>query len=137
METLQLLRKFVNQRPGLNFKDYGDRTIYRRESREITKDLHDFNEVLNVARFRVPDLDSKVKDYLQKTSGRLLMDEKERLVYHEGQYFPTEYRPAATRVIANILWEQIRQDKTLETGHDIRKKLSKMLSKRVMKNYFN
>ena len=136
METVQLLTRFARQRPGLNFDDYGDRKIYDKESREITKDLHDYEEVLGVAVMYIDDLDSKVKTYLQNSSGRLTMRADGKLEYITGQYFPTEYRPAATSVLTTLLWRHVSNDETLKTGHDIRKKLSKMLSKRVRRNYY-
>jgi hypothetical protein len=136
METVQLLTKFVRQRPGLDFCNYGDRLIYQREMREITKDLHDFNEVLRVASIYIDDIDSKLKAYLQQCTGRLTMVEDGKLQYITGQYFPTEYRPAATRILTSLLWDYVRKNYAVETGDDIRKKLRNMLSRRVMKNYF-
>lgn len=134
--AVQLLSKFAHQRPGLDFHNYGDVRAYRQESREITKDLHDFSEVLSLCRWYVPDLDIKIESHLRNSSGRLTMKEDGKLEYITGQYFPTEYRPAATSVLTRILWNHVAKDETLKTGHDIRKKLSKMLSRRVMKNYF-
>ena len=43
--TLDLLQKFVDQRPGLNFADYGDVRAYRNEAAEITRDRADFYEL--------------------------------------------------------------------------------------------
>lgn len=139
----QLLTKFANQRPGLDFCNYGDVRAYRQESREITKDLHDFSEMLRYASLRVKGLDEKIEAYLKNSSGRLRLDEQGRLEYITGQYFPTEYRPASARVLADIIWADYRDEKradgtpVYETGHDIRKALGKWLSRRVMKNYFN
>ena len=42
VNALELLTKFAYQRPGLDFADYGEIKYYRQDSREITKDLHDF-----------------------------------------------------------------------------------------------
>jgi hypothetical protein len=140
---IQLLTKFANQRPGLDFQDYADVQLFRQESRGITKDLHDFTELLRYARLRVNNLDDKIEAYLRTTSGRLRLDEHGMLEYVTGQYFPTEYRPASARVLANIIWADYRDEKradgtpVYETGHDIRKELSRWLSRRVMKNYFN
>jgi hypothetical protein len=139
---IQVLTKFANQRPGLDFHDYGDVKSYRQESREITKDLHDFTELLRYARLRVNNLDEKIESYLKSTSGRLMIDEYDRLEYITGQYFPTEYRPAAARVLADIIWADYRDEKTADgvpiyaTGHDIRKALRQWFGRRVMKNYF-
>lgn len=139
----QLLTKFANQRPGLDFHNYGDVRAYRQESREITKDLHDFTELRRYASLYVKDLDSKIEQYLKRTSGRLRIDEQGRLEYITGQYFPTEYRPAAARVLADIIWMEYRDEKkadgtpVYETGHDMRKALGQWFGKRIMKYYFN
>lgn len=142
LNAIELLCKFVNQRAGLNFADYGDRTIYMRESREITKDRADFYEFLNLAHRLVDDLNSKLINHLTNTSDRLTL-ENNKLKYITGQYFPTEYRPAATRAIKSIIWDAIRTQKNdkgefiYETGDQIRAVFKRNLSRRAYKNYFN
>jgi len=142
VNAVELLCKFVNQRAGLCFADYGDRTIYQRESREITKDRSDFYEFLAMAHVYVDDLNSKLIDYLSKTGDRLTL-EGDKLQYITGQYFPTEYRPAATRAIKSIIWDAIRTEKNgsgeyiYETGDQIRAVFKRRLSRRAYKNYFN
>lgn len=136
INALELLCKFVNQRPGLDFNDYGDVTIYRREMNEITKDMHDFYDLLNLARWKVENLNQKIADYLKSTDGRLSLV-GEKLQYITGQYYPTEYRPAASRVLVNIIWREFMKDERLKTGHDIRKEVRKYVSRRTAKYYFN
>jgi len=135
--TDQLIN-FVNQRPGLQFADYGDYKIFRKESREIANDLKDFHEILGLA-FRFVGshkLEYYLNDYLRHTSGRLsLVDGK--LQYITGQYFPTEYRPAASRVLSSIIWNIIRATDETATGSDIRNFLKKKVSRRVYNYYFN
>lgn len=135
--TDQLIN-FVNQRPGLEFADYGDYKLYRKESREITNDLRDFNELLNLLiRFVGSDkTEFYLKDYLNHTSGRILLKEN-KLVYHTGQYFPTEFRPAACRVLANIIWYIVRETDENTTGNEIRAFMKRKVSRRVYRNYFN
>jgi hypothetical protein len=143
LNTINTLRNFVHQKPGLEYCNYGDVKTYRREMYEITKDLHDFRELLSYAIQRVNNLDDKIKAYLERSSGRLTINKDGQLQYITGQYFPTEYRPAAARVLADIIWADYRDEKrddgtnVYDTGHDIRKALSKWLSRRIMKYYFN
>lgn len=134
--TDQLIN-FVNQRPGLEFANYGDYKIFRKESREITNDLKDFHELLGLAfRFIGPDkLEYHLNDYLNHTGGRILLKEG-KLIYHTGQYFPTEYRPAACRVIANIIWYIVRATDETATGNEIRAFLKRKVSRRVYNNYY-
>jgi len=99
--TIEKLIEFANTKPGLDFNDYGDYTSYSKESREITKDLHDFRELLALAFRRVDNLDEMVKNVLSG-SDRLSLNDKGNLIYTAGQYFPTEYRPAACAVLNGL-----------------------------------
>jgi len=142
--TIEKIRLFANQKPGLDFMDYGERKAYLSEMREITKDLHDFRELMSVAVGRVENLDSKITNYLQNNSGRLTLNESGNLEYCSGQYFPTEYRPAVNRVLANLIFADYRDEKDNEgnpvynTGNEIRAAIKRRgVSLRVLKNYFN
>ncbi len=139
MNTAELLQAFVNQRPGMDPRDYASYTDYRREAREITRDLHDFRALLSLAFYTVPNLDEKLTELLSRESGRLTL-KNGRLEYCTGQYFPTEYRPAACRALVSILWRQraAELEKSGEeyTGEDIRKYFRRRLPRRTAQNYF-
>lgn len=144
LNAVELLCKFVNQRAGLEFANYGDYKSYRQESREITKDRSDFYELLQLAQRRYDgNFSESLTEYLQKQTGRLTLNEPGKLEYCTGQYFPTEYRPAACRVLVSMLWDSYRDEKDSEgkaiysDGHAIRKAIKRNLSRRVYKNYFN
>ena len=144
MNTIEKLIQFANKKPGLSFADYGDRKIYFSEMREITKDLHDFRELLTLALRRYGNLDfeAKLTQYLSKSSDRLTL-EGDKLRYITGQYFPTEYRPACNFVLRSLIWDSFRMETNFNgeyiytTGPEIRKAISRNLSRRVCKNYFN
>ena len=150
MPTMALLQKFANQKPQLDYCNYGDPKSYRQEVREITKDLHDFRELLNFAVNRVTDIEGTLKAYLLKNSGRLTLNEKGELNYITGQYFPTEYRPACNRILRDLIWASYRDEKKLiqptniepnppvyEDGNAIRHAIKRNVSRRVAKFYFN
>lgn len=142
ISTIEKLCKFVDQRAGLEYANYGDAKSYRAESREITKDRQDFYELLGWASSRIENLNDKLTDYLQKSSGRLTLNKEGSLEYCTGQYFPTEYRPAACNVLKNLIWNDLRDEMengkpVYEDGHAIRKAARRRLSRRVVKNYFN
>lgn len=144
MNTTEKLLKFVNQRPGLDFSNYGEIRSYRAEMREITKDRSDFYELFALANARIDNLNEVLTDYLQKSSGRLTLNADGNLEYCTGQYFPTEYRPAANRVLANIIFADYRDEVHTNTpnpvypdGNAIRKAIKRNISRRVAKNYFN
>lgn len=136
------LVKFVNQRPGLDFANYGDISSYRQESREITADKHDFFELLALAQRRINNFSQVLEKELINTSGRLTL-ENGKLQYITGQYFCTEYRPAANRVLVSLIWNDYRDEKNADgssvysNGHEIRKAIKRNLSRRVSRLYFN
>lgn len=147
MTTTQKLIAFVNQRPGLDFANYGDIKAYRSESRSITKDKAHFFELLALAQSRIPDFDAKLTKALTESNGRLTMNDKGELQYCAGQYFPTEYRPAACGIIKGLIWDDYRDEvwpsgelkgkRIYETGHEIRKAIKRQLSRGAAGTYFN
>lgn len=145
MTTIEKMTKFVNRRPGLEFCNYGNISAYRSEMREITKDRTDYFELLNIAFSRSDNLNEQLTNYLQKSSGRLTLNNNDNLEYCTGQYFPTEYRPASNRVLSNLIWASYRDEIESNTpnpvykdGNDIRKALKRRgISRRIMKHYFN
>ena len=141
--TIDLLVKFVNQRPGLEYANYGDSKSYNAESREITKDRNDFYELLCLAQRRIENLEQKLTFNLTQSSGRLTL-KGNKLEYCTGQYFPTEYRPAANRILAQLIFNGYRDEQETNSpnplykdGIEIRKAIKRNISRRVAKNYFN
>lgn len=136
---LHALEVYAKQRPGLDYGDYGNPTIYRAESRQITNDLHDALELLAAVSWR----DSITADDLLEAakrafSGRLELiqeGDKLRIEYTTGQYFPTEYRKAVSAVLAHSLWQHWRA--VSHDGDNIRKIARDELSRRVVRKYFN
>lgn len=150
MKTIELLTDFVNQRPKLNFAHYGDYKYYNQDARKITKDLQDYRELLALAISRIDNLDDKLSYNLEKSNGRLTLrrvDQHIAISYTTGQYFPTEYRPAANRIIAQLIFNDYRDEKkdsakggfedVYKDGNEIRKAIKRRVSRRVFNNYFN
>lgn len=135
---LQALDAFVSQRPGLDFANYGDVSIYRSESRSITKDRHHAEALLAAIGWRdnltAEDLLAAFSAY----SGRLSYSwdgESFSLNYCTGQYFPTEYRKAVCAILSSALWHYWASD--LDTGDQIRKAARDNLSQGVARTWFN
>lgn len=108
-ELLALLSAFINQRPGLEFANYGDYSSYRAESRSITADGHDARALLAAVSWR-DSIDARLIREALQGSGRLTLSDDGRLDYCAGQYFPTEYRPAVCRLLAGLLWDYWREN---------------------------
>lgn len=131
---LSMLTRFANQRPGLEFANYGDVAAYRSESRAITADLNDFNALATACSWR------SVEIAPQLDSGRLTLDGEGSawtLDYCTGQYFPTEYRKAACRALAGALWAYWRESYPLADGAALRKRARRELGLRLARRYFN
>ena len=102
-EVLDALDRWIRQRSGVDPNDYfepgyavpANVKAYRDEVRDITKQ-------------RKPAMDALIEAYGLEACGAALNDafrtdrlqwDGKKLVYSTGQYFPTEYRPAAQRVL--------------------------------------
>ncbi len=113
-QILDALYAFANQRPGLEFGNYGEIRAYRAEMRSITKDRAEAFQLI-----RAVELSSSITAeallaaFPRAFSGRLSIaqDAKGRvkLDYCTGQYWPTEYRRAVCAVLASALWEHKRE----------------------------
>lgn len=126
---IDALNKFVRQRAGLEFGNYGDVTSYRAEQRSITRDRHDYRVLrAAVGAHDTLDADALLEASRHAFSGRLTLGTTEvcdachrdptlkgrkpehshdkvwTVSYCTGQYFPTEYRKAACAVLARALW---------------------------------
>lgn len=135
-EMLDMLERFAKQRPGIEHMNYASPAGYRSESRQVTADLSDFRALLSAVRWRGEINANAIRAALQ-SGGRLTLDDAGRLDYFTGQYFPTEYRRAACRVLAGLLWATYRESMTTPTGDAIRKRARAEFSRRVASRYFN
>lgn len=114
------LNKFIKQRPGLDFGNYGDIKSYRAELRGITKDYQDARELLAFVSLcnGITAIGSGMSDIIAASTrafaGRLEINEETGAIsYTTGQYWPTEYRAAVCSVLAAAIWAYFR-----ESGHD-------------------
>jgi hypothetical protein len=112
-EIISLLHAFMEQRPGMEFANYGDVRSYRSESRSITRDLHDARTLLRAVSWRESITAENLAAAFRAFSGRLTLTERKgrpALDYCTGQYFPTEYRKAVCAVLASALWDYYRDE---------------------------
>lgn len=97
-EMLASLRAFVRRRPGFDWHNYGDAASYRADVRRAGRDLQDAEELLRAVSLRTSCV-------LPENKGRRLSWTGKGWEYIAGQYFPTEYRAAACRVLVSALWD--------------------------------
>lgn len=137
------LRKFIAQRPGLEFGNYGDVSTYRSEMRSITKDRHHAETMLASVAWRDSiTADSILEASKHAFSGRLTITEPTPgrfvLDYCTGQYWPTEYRRAVCSVLSSALWDYWREcGGAASTGDAIRKTAAAELSRSIAQRWFN
>lgn len=139
-ELIALLRAWINQRPGLEFGNYGGRTSYFSEMRHITQQLHDARTLLTAVEnsgITAPELVEAFRAY----SGRLQLTTTAkgyRLEYCTGQYWPTEYRAAACAVLASALWDYHRQDLVDQRdGNGLRATFRRMFGKGIQTRWLD
>jgi hypothetical protein len=140
-QIIDSLYRWIKQRPGLEFCNYGDLSAYRSEMRDITKDLHHAREMLAYISRRpsitADDLLTAARD---SYSGRLTVREgleRAEVEYCTGQYWPTEYRRATCAVLASAIWYRLRDDTTGENKSEaIRKAARRELSRSVAARWF-
>lgn len=115
-ELLQRLERFIAQRPGFDFANYGNGTSYRADARIATRQLKDARAMLAAIGRREP-IDSAAIRAALRSGGRLMLQDDGALDYRTGQYWPTEYRASVCRVLASILWDYWR-DNMLKDRND-------------------
>ena len=110
-EICALLRAFVNQRPGLDFANYGNVSSYRSEVRGITRQRNEALQLIRAIELRDSITAADMRDGFRAFSGRLSLVEVKgtpALEYCAGQYYPTEYRAAVCAVCASVIWAYMR-----------------------------
>ena len=114
-DILDALTDFANQRPGLNFADYGDATLYRRDyNQHCARPLQDFRAMLSAIRWR-DSLDADTLSQAIRETNRLDMLDDGSFEYTPGQMGATEYRHAACIALSRALWNYWRGD-ALDAG---------------------
>ena len=102
---IDALNAWVNQRPGLDYGNYGDPVAYRAEVRSIGKDLQHARAMLNYVAWHDSITAEMILDAAK--SGRLsivVTDGTVAIDYCTGQYWCTEYRPAVCRLLSSVIW---------------------------------
>lgn len=97
----QAIESWIRQRPGLDPRNYISDTAYRADSRRITRQLHDAQELLRACLLHdISEADLAAEMTHRLTWNGLTLD------YTVGQYWPTEYRAAACRALSGALWRK-------------------------------
>ncbi len=117
---IDALNAWVSQRPGLDYRNYGDPVAYRAEMRSIGKDLQHARALINYVAWHDSITAEMILDAAK--SGRLSIVVKGDTVaidYCTGQYWPTEYRPAVCRLMSSVIWYWMRENAPVDAGPTI------------------
>lgn len=143
------LYRFIHQRPGLEFGNYGDIKLYRSEIRGIGKDLQQARKLLREIELRDSiTADDIIRAAKSSYSGRLTISEtddgKLRIDYCTGQYFPTEYRRAVCSLCSSLLWDYWWHCKqptdyydTVSCGQYVRTTARRELGRSIARRWFD
>ena len=131
---LQLLTKWINQRPGLEAWNYSS-VCYRAEIRSIGRQLADARTLLRAVEGSGITAEQMVE---RLKTGRLTLRESgEELDYTTDSYRPTEYRAAVCRVCSDLLWRHIRAQYPHFDSTELRRYFSRWFGKGLQKRWFN
>lgn len=142
-ELIALLDRFIRQRPGLEFGNYGDVSSYRAEMRGIAADKRDAERLLHfVSLYNVPLTPRSFRAFSGRLSVEFTAKGKAALTYCAGQYFPTEYRRAAASVLATAIRDYLlqgcaydRDDGTFDRPA-FERAMRKRFGRRIVARYF-
>ena len=129
-ELKALLRAFVAQRPGFDYRNYNTASAYRADQKRAMRDKADALALISA----FPD--DAAREFLEKhLDGRLRLD-GEHLDYTPGQYYCTEYRAAVCRAVSDALralsWAQ-SQERLAET----RKRMARIVGRGCANRWFS
>ena len=134
---IDTLNKWIQQRPGLEFGNYGDMSSYRAELRSIGKDLQHARAMVNYVAWH----DSITAEMILSAAdngGRLSLTtdgDKVTINYVTGQYWPTEYRRAVCSLMSSVIWHWLRENCEYKTGDDIRKAARRELGASIARRW--
>ena len=135
---IDALNRWIAQRPGLEFGNYGDVSSYRAELRSIGKDLQHARAMVNYVAWH----DSITAEMIMSAAdngGRLTLTvngDKVTINYVTGQYWPTEYRRAVCALMSSVIWAWLRENCEYKTGDDIRKAARRELGQSIANRWF-
>jgi hypothetical protein len=137
------LRRFIGQRSGLDWRNYmadgrdaDGRRALNQDRYTIGRDGRDARRLLEfVAAAQLITADDIAA---RARGGRLeLTDDRREWHYTAGQYFATEYRAAAARLLAGIIWDYLADGYQANGGDAIRRRAWQIFGRGIGSRYFN
>jgi hypothetical protein len=140
-QIIGLLWNFINERPGLDFRDYGDAKLYRAELRQIGKDLRHARALLNAVERSGMVSGEWLHESLTK-GGRLSIKRNDKssaleLTFLAVQCYSTEYRKAVCSVLASCLLSAERKAFPRLTCDELRARFRRRFGRGIQGAWFN
>ena len=137
-EICTMLRAFVAQRSGLDWRNYAsdwrDKSgmdALRSDRSRILQHGRDARAILVFVEHSPMPVNFIMREL---ETGRLTFDSaRKALDYCAGQYFPTEYRAAVCRTLANAIWRFYRDNVT----PDVRAFARETFGRAIASRWFN
>ena len=131
-ELKALLRAFVAQRPGLDYRNYNTASAYRADQKRTMRDKADALALISAY---PDDADPRFLVGVLSSGNRLSL-EGGQLEYTAGQYYCTEYRAAVCRAVSDALralsWAQ-SQERLAET----RQRMARIVGRGCANRWFS
>jgi hypothetical protein len=127
------LDAFVASRPGFDPANYSDAASYAADRRVALRAMDDYYMLRNAVQYVVTD------DALEGAArGSRITFGPDGVEYCTGQYYPTEYRAAACRVLASVWWrEQAVRSAPGEGADAIRKHARAVFGRAIARRWFS
>ena len=131
-EIKSMLRAFVAQRPGFDYRNYNTASAYRADQKRAMRDKADALALISAY---PDDADPRFLVGVLSSGNRLSL-EGGQLEYTVGQYYCTEYRAAVCRAVSDALrslsWAQ-SQERLAET----RKRMARIVGRGCANRWFS
>ena len=131
------IRRFIRTRPGFDWRNYDNAAAYRADLRTAARQRADALRLLDAVESRhTCTLDAMLAALHSRIT---VCDDGSRIDYTPGQYYPTEYRGAVARWLADVLWHVTRDDcaGSHYTGHELRYAMRQRFGRGIASRYFN
>jgi len=135
----RIIRKFIDQRSGIDPREYSDRSSFLSDYRPMLQAGRDARILLAYVSAR----DSiTADDILHTTSGNRRLEwiysgDSPRLEYTTGQYFPTEYRAAACSMLAGLVFRYLADDYEADQAENVRKAAGRIFGRGIARRWFS
>jgi hypothetical protein len=136
-QLITALGKFINQRSGIEWANYGSREAFMGDYRLIIRHGKHARTMLKSVELRGGITAKDIIEATRAYAGRLQFAENADGVYVDytaGQYFPTEYRKAACAILSSALWAYWAPD--YKTGDEIREMARREFGRGIASTWF-